>query len=256
MIFYFSATGNCKYVTTLLSQSLDDNRVYSILDCLKNEKLNFEAVVGESVGFVTPTYFWGLPEIVIEFIRKANIQVDKSNYLYHIATYGTSTGKANAMMAELLSEKGIELSGRFGIKMVDTWTPVFNLTNQEKIKQITDAAKPQVETVVQKIKTGFSGNHHNIRLPNTIASIQYKKFYSNGGGDTGKFIVEDSCIGCGLCEKKCPSSAIQIENKKPVWIKDTCNLCLGCLHRCPKFAIQYGRKTKRHGQFQNPYEKV
>ena len=73
---------------------------------------------------------------------------------------------------------------------------------------------------------------------------------------TSNFRVEDSCIGCGLCAEKCPMQAIEMRDKKPIWVKAQCALCLGCLHRCPKFAIQYGNKTKRHGQYTNPKVKV
>ena len=73
---------------------------------------------------------------------------------------------------------------------------------------------------------------------------------------TANLHVEDSCIGCGLCGKKCPVQAIEMRNKRPVWVKEKCAMCLGCLHRCPKFAIQYGRKTKTHGQYTNPHVKV
>lgn len=69
---------------------------------------------------------------------------------------------------------------------------------------------------------------------------------------TSHFTVEDTCVGCGLCARNCPVSAIEIREKKPVWVKDECVMCLRCLHHCPKFAIQYGKRTKQHGQYTHP----
>lgn len=66
---------------------------------------------------------------------------------------------------------------------------------------------------------------------------------------THHFHVEDSCIGCGLCARNCPVSAIQLRDKRPVWVKEQCVMCLSCLHHCPKSAIQYGSRTKKHGQY-------
>lgn len=71
---------------------------------------------------------------------------------------------------------------------------------------------------------------------------------------TSNLYVESTCISCGLCERKCPVKAIKIREGRPEWIKQQCTMCLGCLHRCPVFAIQYGRgKTRKHGQYINPY---
>lgn len=76
--------------------------------------------------------------------------------------------------------------------------------------------------------------------------------YNNNKRRTAHFRAEESCVGCGLCAKKCPVQAIEMRERKPVWVKEKCALCLGCLHRCPKFAIQYGKNTQRHGQYKNP----
>lgn len=80
--------------------------------------------------------------------------------------------------------------------------------------------------------------------------------YKYAARRTAHFRVEDSCIGCGLCARKCPVQAIRMENGRPVWVQDRCALCLGCLHRCPRFAIQYGKHTKQHGQYTNPNVRI
>lgn len=69
---------------------------------------------------------------------------------------------------------------------------------------------------------------------------------------TSNFTVEDTCVGCGLCARRCPVGAIEMRDKRPVWVADRCAACLGCLHHCPKFAIQYGKRTKAHGQYAHP----
>jgi Fe-S-cluster-containing hydrogenase component 2 len=86
------------------------------------------------------------------------------------------------------------------------------------------------------------------------ARISYS-MYGNQS-KTSHFVLEDSCVGCGYCAKKCPANAIEMKENKPVWVKKQCIMCLGCLHRCPKFAIQYGKNTKKHGQYLNPNTKV
>ena len=86
------------------------------------------------------------------------------------------------------------------------------------------------------------------KVPMPIA----KRFYNMEYGTmrkTSHFHVEDTCIGCGLCARNCPISAIDMVKQKPAWNREQCVMCLSCLHHCPKFAIQYDNKTKKHGQY-------
>ncbi len=89
MIFFFSATGNSKYVAERIAAATGD-KTLSVADCFKNEVFSFDEE-DKTVGIVSPTYAWGLPIIVREFLQKLTLRT-KPDYLWFAATYGTTAG--------------------------------------------------------------------------------------------------------------------------------------------------------------------
>ena len=246
MILYFSATGNSKYVAQRIAKTLNDKAV-SLEYCEHIVTLSDN----EYFGIVTPTHFWELPVPVREFLKTFTLKSAKDNYCFMVATYGTIPGCCGTDMKKLLAQKNIVLNGAFSVKMPDNWTPVFDLSNPQKVQQQNDNAEIIIDTITQQIKNKTEGNYATPKVPYVLRGLTDYLFLK--ARQTKNFYVEENCIGCGLCVKRCPIQAIELKDNKPVWIKEHCALCLRCLHTCPKFAIQYGNgKTKKHGQYKHP----
>ena len=248
MIFYFSATGNSKYVADRIAAATGDKTV-SIADCCKSDSFSFDKP-DKTVGVVSPTYAWGLPVIVREFLQKLTLST-KPDYLWFTATYGTTPGQTGSFAEDILCANDLSVSAKFSVKMPDTWTPIFDLSSKSKVQRINEAAEQQIDRIISEIKKHACGDFMENKTPMFLTKAVYGLEYDSMRR-TSHFKVEDTCIGCGLCARNCPVSAIEVREKKPIWVKDECVMCLRCLHHCPKFAIQYGGRTKRHGQYTHP----
>lgn len=250
MILYFSATGNSKYVAERIAESLNDKAI-----SIEQQSTEITLKENEVLGIVTPTNWWELPILTREFIQKLTIHSNRKPYLFIVSTYGTTAGASGEDAKHELKRRGYDLSAAFSIKMPDNWTPIFDLSDSEDVKKQNEAAEVLLETLIKRIQKKEMGNQQEHKTPYFIKPIT--NAFLNYERKTKHLYVEDTCIGCGLCAKKCPVQAIEIQDKKPVWVKDQCAMCLGCLHRCPKFAIQYGNgKTKQHGQYKHPKTRV
>lgn len=254
MIFYFTGTGNSKFIADKLGACLGEKTI-DIGKALKNSEFIYDCSEEDNIGFVFPTYGWSIPTTVSEFVTNMELDnIPESAYVFAVNNCGSSSGRALYDLNKLLADKNITLDYCRSIVFPDNYIPMFNVPEDEEVKKILRSANIKLANVINNIMR----NKKSLDIKKGIMLLSYKIIntlfvkFMNG---TSKFTVSDKCVGCGLCSEICNSQAIEIQDGKPVWIKKNCVHCLACISRCPVEAIEYGSKTKDKVRYINPLVK-
>lgn len=255
MIFYFTATGNSLYAAQKLASQLDTELIF-IPDAISRKQFTYTIRAGESIGFVFPTYFFGVPTILEDFLKELVFTGEKEPYLYLVLTCGATTGNAAGMFRRKLKERGLMLSAAFSVVMPDNYVLMYEAMEPKKREEVILQADITLEQILSRLTQKEQGDYDDrkgkaARLVTTVAYPLYCY-----GRRTGKFFAKDTCTRCGLCQRICPVGAIEVKQDGPVWLKKQCVHCLGCIHRCPVAAIQYGKATLKRGRYVNPRVKL
>lgn len=249
MVFYFSATGNSRYVAEKAAAEFGMDTV-DITAALRRGQFSYEAGGGEKIIFVMPVYFWGLPAPVMDFLRQLEFTGASKAEACVILTCGSSAGGSDRMFAKAMEGKNCVLKGAYSIVMPDNFVLMLQAPNPEAQVMLLRKAEKAMAEIFESIRFNYRKGYRS-GLGARIGSKGAYLFYRKMRG-TRKFWVQESCIGCGLCQTVCPSAAVTMEEGRPVWVKDTCAWCTACINRCPAAAIQYGKKSEKKGRYVHP----
>lgn len=200
------------------------------------------------VGFVFPLYYLGTPLIVKSFLEK--LILDDVQYIFAVVTRGNPlAGGPISQLDKILKRKNQRLDAGFYITLPDNYIPMLNLpseTEQQKQFQACEAKIPQIAAPIK----GKVAIKEFARL-SFLRPVINNRWAAKVNQSDNRFIVEDSCISCGVCEQVCPVNNIKMEQARLKWLHH-CQECLACLHHCPKQAIQCGKATKKKPRYRHP----
>ena len=168
MIVYFSATGNCKYIATKIAEELNDEAVF--ICEFTNEQKNRINQKQEYIGIVTPTYVYGLPNIIADFISNTKINADAHKFI--IAAYGTSPGLTWYYADKFLKKSSNAVfDAKFSIFTNDNYTPWFDVSDKEKVEKNNQRTEQELAVILSKIKNRDTGNFMKKKFPRIGAPI-------------------------------------------------------------------------------------
>ena len=261
MVFYFSGTGNTKWVAQQIAGAIGEELLY-IPDLIREDRYHFTLGKDERIGFCFPTHGWQPPRIVRDFISRITLgQRSEDTFCWALTTCGDNMGEAMTILnKELAANKQLQTAdGRrleaetlFSVIMPESYVclPFMKTDPEEKEALKIEVARLSMPHIIQMVEERRRGVEElekgaTPRLYSYVIGGYFNKHMITDK----KFTVDNKvCIQCGKCAKVCPVD--NIKGTPPLWLhKGKCTSCLACYHYCPVHAINYGSITRRREQY-------
>lgn len=248
-IYCFSATGNSLKVAKDLSEQLEDSRIVQISE--KNMSI-FTDTQSDKIGFIFPTYYFGIPVMVKKFIE--NLQINKHIYAFAISTCDAMVGTSFNQIKKILDKKDIDLSASFTVFMPDSDLILARPASEEKQTERFKNEREQIYKIASAIKSSQYVEYKVNAIMSAFYELVNTTIFKPKGKDKN-FWTDEKCTGCGTCSKVCPANNIIMFEGKPKW-EHQCESCLACIQWCPQKSIQYKKVTVKKGRYHQPDIKI
>ena len=271
MIFYFSGTGNTKWVASQIADAIGEEMLY-IPDLIRKGQYEYEWHEGERIGFCFPTHGWQPPRIVREFISKLRVSrpprpdghpshSEGEIFCWALTTCGDNMGEAMTILNKDLAKnpqlnaadgRPLQAETLFSVIMPESYVclPFMKTDTKEKEAMKIEMATLQLPHIIQMIEERRRGIEELEKgaTPRLYSYVIGGYFNKRMITDKKFTVDEDMCIKCGKCAKVCPVD--NIKGTPPAWIHNgRCTCCLACYHHCPVHAINYGSITRKREQY-------
>ena len=243
VICYYSGSGNTKLVCKYMANKIT-NAEFTFYNTLRNDGLDLEKY--DLVGFATFTDFLGVPYFFKEFINSLHSMNKKPAFVFN--TYGIISGKTLIHLSRLVNLKGFNIIAGHSLHTPESYPPMQargngneQAPNKKEMKNF-DNFISEFDGLLNYIKEGkeikkpIMGNNFLGYILPAYARTHAKQDMGN------KYVDDELCDECGICKKKCPYGAIEL-NPRPIFDINNCYGCWACYNHCPKLAI-YTKKFR------------
>ena len=243
-IYYFSGTGNTLWSARRIAEIIGAEKCELVNIGVEAQKSEI-VLEADAVVLLFPSYAYGLPIIVRQFIKKA---VFKTPYAASFVTYGTQQGGTLAEVGRVLKRKKIKAAFYGRIPAVENYIAIFGPPKEKtarlRLAMQREATEKAARCVMERRTNGINTFRPFSTLVSGLFSLGLKFFYNY-------YHVTENCNGCGVCEKLCPVSAISMRAGRPVF-SGKCEHCQGCINWCPLMAIQFWRVKPDTPRYHHP----
>ena len=189
MVFYFSGTGNSRWIAERISEMIGD-KAYDISKLKQIPEIYNES----QIGLVFPIYAWGIPEPMTIFAKK--LKKTKA-FTFGICTCGANAGNTLKKLSKIY-----HLDSSYSIIMPSNYIIGEEVEDDSIILRKIDLAKKDLEIISSEImqrKQIYRVNEGKFSL---LKSNLINKGFNKFARTTKPFYVKkEQCNRCGLCAK-------------------------------------------------------
>lgn len=255
VLFYFSGTGNTKWVCETMTNHLANREDLTSLP-LPIDRLNrtitskfVEAT--DILGIAFPIYGGAPPEIMIEFIK--TIPPTNNKRALIICTQAHISFNGGHAVVDILKSKGYDVEWCIYIKMPNSLCisqfpyTLFKYSNDPKyISPILKKAKKRIQLICSRILKGKSYKQGFLPFSKIFGGLY--RLICKDRFKNKLSIMNKNCTDCNICSENCPMHCIKIVGGCRTIGKE-CTSCMRCYNFCPnndilfsnvQFRLKYG----------------
>eukprot|EP00727_Mastigamoeba_balamuthi_P004950 m51a1_g14453 hypothetical protein (298) ;mRNA; r:629596-630577 len=258
-VLYVSLTGNTKHVAELLRDALAqehrmDAVAVDVTDAAGSDAAAAAALAScDAFGFGGPAIGWREPTKLRQVIQRVPEGLVRGKPAFVFGTAGGHEGRLLSNTAGQLAGKGAVVVASLIVYAPPNWTRVappqgsafqWGSAERRKPAAFARALAPLLrarQPVPARVRPGLAG----VALSWWATDERIRDFVGAVEVDAGL------CARCGLCARRCPSGALDIEEGGgvPRWERSRCTGCCRCVNACPKNCINT-RATRGKQQYQ------
>ncbi len=245
-IVYYTGTANALWVARSAAAALGGAELWPVA----GHEATAAGAPADATGLVFPVHMWGVPGPIVRFVR--DLDLPCAGYVFAFAVNGGQPSGTLLQLDRILKRRGGRLSAGFSVPMPSNYTPFGGPGTSAEREGFYEAARAKVAAAAASVgkrlelapeRGGIAGR--------VVFGALYRMTYRVVPRVDRLFRVDDTCTGCGVCERVCPARNVTLVEGRPVW-QGRCEQCLGCLHWCPEDAIQFGGSTPGRERYHHP----
>lgn len=246
-LYWYSATGNTLYLARAARDRLThlghEVTAFNMLTKKHEEPPRPDSF--DKIIFAFPVMIFRPPLVAFEFAEKLPVAL-KPVETHLLITSGGMGANTHGVYSKLLAQKGLVVANAEELVCADSYIPfrkyfkIFqkkNLPDENTMELAENFADRMVSDGGKTCKTPGGGPVRGF-----FALIGKKAPREAGRSLLGpRRLEQDKCTGCSLCAKLCPTGAITMEGKYPVFLESACVGCCTCFNNCPAVAWRLKR---------------
>lgn len=253
-IYVFSGTGTSLAAAQKIANELGETTLVSMANLLK--KSSGREIIAESsrIGIIFPCYFGEMPPLVLEFVRKLNL--DRVNYIFSVVTAGGNSGYSLRFLERELERKGKKLDYGKAVVVASNYIvawyyhgmPSDGESRKKALQMLDDRTKEMAKDIASEKKAVDKSQYLFYKIPHILAP---KAVVKDTRPWDREFSVNEQCNGCSTCSRVCPVQNIKMKNHQPEF-QHNCQRCMACIQYCPNNAICFNGKPMDKPKYFHP----